>query len=186
MRNDILPRPEHTALLVIDVQERLLPAMQEERRDGFLKAIVTLCECAREFEIPTTFTEQYPKGLGATVAPLHGYHSATNTFEKLEFSPVRNLDFRERVLSKMPQDIVLAGMETHICVLQTATDLIKHGYRVFVPQDAVISRVAANWRNGLELMKELGASIINVETFLFERLGVAGTDQFRRLSRLIR
>jgi len=183
----VFPRPRATALLVVDVQERLLPAMFTEG-DTFTRQVLTLVATATELQWPVTYTEQYPKGLGATVpevADALGAASAVR-IEKLEFSCCRNPVFAEEVLPNLPSHVVVAGMEAHICVLQTVVDLQARGHQVFVPHDAVSSRTRENHANGLALMERAGAVVSNVETLLFAALERAGTDAFKRLSRLVR
>ena len=145
-----------------------------------------IIEMANRFCSPIAYTEQYPKGLGATLPPIRERLGDCLRVEKLEFSAVLNQDFRGKVLDVMPGDIILTGMETHVCVLQTAVDLLQEGFRVFVPRDAVASRSDENRCNGLALMERAGVVITNTETIVFDWLRVAKGDTFKALSKLVR
>jgi nicotinamidase-related amidase len=180
----IFPEEGETGLLIIDVQERLLAAMPEAAAARLTKAHRALIEMARLFEIPVSYTEQYPKGLGSTVAPVRQELGGATCFEKTEFSACLNPDFAD--LAQLPADLIVTGMETHVCVLQTAADLIAQGHRVFVPLDAVASRTEDNWRNGLALIERVGGLVTNTETLVFRRLRRAGGDAFKRLSKLVK
>lgn len=188
MSDSIFPRPGQTGLLVIDVQEKLLPAMEQDSSERMLRGTRLLIELAHEFGWPTYYSEQYPKGLGPThtdlLKPLQDYDATR--IEKVEFSCARNDTFCQGVLPGLPSHVVVAGMEAHVCVLQTVADLQARGHQVFVPHDAVASRVDANRRNGLELMKACGAVETNVESLIFYALQKAGSETFKKFSRLIR
>ncbi len=186
MNDIIFPRSSSAALLLVDVQERLLPAM--ENPTGVLKAVHTLVEAAVEFSWPIVYSEQYPRGLGNTEAALRARLEALSArrIEKTEFSCLRNPEFAEAILPTLPNHVIVCGMESHICVLQTVADLQARGHQTFVPWDAVTSRVTQNRDNGLALMERTGAIVTNSETLLFAALQKAGTDAFKRLSPLIR
>ena len=186
MRGKISPRRGGTGLLIVDVQERLLSAMPGEAAARLVKSHSALIEMATSFCHPIIYTEQYPKGLGATVSPLRECLEDCLRIEKLEFSALLNQTFRETALEVLPGDIIVTGMETHVCVLQTAVDLLNEGFRVFVPLDAVASRTDENRCNGLALMERAGAVVTNTETLVFDRLQVAKGDTFKRLSKLVR
>ena len=180
--------PGRAALVVIDVQERLLPAMPEAVGQQLVKNAKILVETAQRFELPIVASQQYPKGLGATVPELEGALPATaHRFDKVEFSAAACSSFAElrtRSLAGRDQWIV-AGMETHVCVYQTVRDLVQLG-TVYVVADAVASRTKQNWRAGLELCDRLGAIITTTEVCVFDLLERAGTDHFKALSKAIR
>ncbi len=111
--------------------------------------------------------------------------SATRV-EKMEFSLARNEDFAENHMRKLPNNLVVIGIESHVCMLQTVTDLQNRGYQCFVPFDAVSSRDPKNCENGLALMANAGAVVVNTESLLFHALGSAEHPEFKRLSKLIR
>jgi nicotinamidase-related amidase len=167
---------DRTALVVVDVQEAFRPAVEDF--DDVVENTRRLIEGAKILGIPTVVTEQYPKGLGHTVDEL----GEVNPVEKTCFSAARadgfDLNGREQAL--------VCGIESHVCVSQTAHDLLERGVEVHVASDAVTSRTAANKDVGLHKMERSGAIVTSVETALFELLGVAGTDEFKRIQGLIK
>lgn len=183
-----LPRPEHATLLIVDVQERLLPAMPEAEQAALLKHVTNLAALFADAGGHIVYTEQYPKGLGPTVAPLAAALAATPgavRLEKIEFSACAAPAY-EPLATTVAQDVVLVGMEAHVCVLQTGLDLLARGHRVWVPLDAVASRRASCRDNGLALLERGGAITVNTESLVFQSLGRAGTDRFKRFSALVR
>lgn len=188
MSQFIFPRVDQTALLIVDIQEKLLPTMQPAEVDKLLRNTLLLLELAKAFHWPVVYSEQYPKGLGKTepaiLAKLEEFDAVA--CEKIEFSCLRNETFAKSILPKLPPNVVVAGMEAHVCVLQTVMDLQARGYQAFVPLDAVASRDPANRDNGLALMSKVGAVQINTESLMFYALQRAGTDTFRHFSKLIR
>ena len=178
MADPKLVRAADSSLLVIDVQERLVAAMPA--RESMIRATNILLEAATRLEIPVTVTEQYPKGLGSTVAEVAANIPAGATrMEKTCFSGA------DAVAQARPQ-VVIAGMEAHVCVLQTALELVASGREVYVVADAVCSRGEANYRNALDRMHDAGVIVTNTESVLFEWLRDAAHEQFRALSKLIR
>jgi nicotinamidase-related amidase len=176
----MLMRRDAAQLLVVDMQERLLPAMAEPARVE--KRCAILLEAARAVGLPVSFSEQYPKGLGHTVAAL----APARAFAKTAFSCLRDGALSAHLKSNARSQIVLAGIEAHVCVLQTAMDLLAAGYDVFVVADAVSSRAPWSVDLALARMREAGAAIVNTEMALFELLGEAGTPEFKALSALIK
>lgn len=174
---------EESILLVIDIQERLAPAMKYEEK--VIKNTNILISIAKEMDIPIFFTEQYPKGLGPTVPELKDRLEDAQKFEKISFSACTG-EFIEVLEKKKRNKIIIVGMETHVCVFQTARDLLELGYEVFLVEDGVSSRFEGNHRNGLDLIKGMGATINNTETILFDLLKKAGTTEFKTLSKLIK
>jgi len=172
--------PERTTLIVVDVQEGFRKAVPDF--DRVAKATATLIEGAEAIGIPIVVTEQYPKGLGAT-APEIAEHlpEGTEPLEKVCFSAADAEGFD---LGGRDQALV-CGIETHVCVNQTALDLLGSGVEVHVPEDAVGSRTEQNKRVGLQKMERAGALMSTVEMALFELLGRAGTDEFKRVQKLI-
>jgi nicotinamidase-related amidase len=173
-------QPERTALVVVDVQEGFRKAIPDFERVA--KATATLIEGAEAIGIPMLITEQYPKGLGET-APEVAEHlpDGTEPLEKVVFSAADADGFD---LGGRDQALV-CGIETHVCVNQTVLDLLDAGTEVQVAEDAVGSRTEENKRVGLHKMERAGAVLTSVETALFELLGRAGTDEFKRVQRLI-
>lgn len=168
-----------TALVVIDVQEAFAKAVEGFENVAAQTAI--LVRGAKTLGLPVLVTEQYPRGLGDTVQPVRDALGDTERLPKTVFSATRadgfDLDGRDQVL--------VCGIETHVCVNQTVHDLLAGGVEVHVAIDAVGSRTAANRDLGLRKMAESGAILTSVETALFELLGEAGTDEFKTIQKLV-
>lgn len=171
-------------LVVVDMQTKLSSVMSDHIAD-VVKNCAILLQSAALLEIPVLFTEQYPKGLGSTLPELSQYMAGKKAVEKTVFSCCRQPAF-SRQLSRDHSQVILVGMEAHICILQTALDLLAEGKTVFVVEDAVVSRHPENKRNALNRMREAGAIITNTESLVFEWLGVAEGDAFKKISQLIR
>jgi nicotinamidase-related amidase len=171
---------DRTALIVVDVQEGFRKAIPDF--DRVARATATLIEGAEALGVPIVITEQYPKGLGET-APEVAEHlpEGTEPLEKVCFSAADAEGFD---LGGRDQALV-CGIETHVCVNQTVLDLLGSGAEVQVAEDAVASRSAENREVGLHKMERAGAVLTSVETALFELLGRAGTDEFKRIQKLI-
>jgi nicotinamidase-related amidase len=175
--------PSSAALLVVDIQERLCTAMEKEALDRMIKRTGAAIEGAKALKLPIFVTEQYPKGLGPTHAQVRERIGEIKPVEKLEFSAavpdvLTGLQGRKQIL--------LTGMETHICVFQTARDLVHKGFEVWLCADAVLSRSAEDRRVGFELCKEVGARVTTVESALFDMLGRAGSPEFKLISSAVR
>jgi nicotinamidase-related amidase len=180
--------PQSGVLVVVDVQERLASAMSTASMDGLVKATLVLLESARLLEVPVLATEQYPKGLGPTVAPLAEKLRALGVepIDKMTFDACGEPRFMRAIGERSPRTVVLAGMEAHICVFQTARELARRGMEVHVVADAVVSRREENRALGLALCERAGALITSAETVVFDWLERAGTDTFKAISRLVR
>ena len=190
---NLLPQPENSALVVIDIQERLSLAMQAEELAAVVRNSIILIETAKEFNLPVVWSEQYPKGLGTTLPAIReALPPGSQPLAKLSFSCCGEpaiqsvLDAMSAVSSPQGRDLILCGIETHVCVLQTALDLLRQGRRVFVAGDAVCSRAAFNHQTGLALMRQAGAVIGSTEIFAFGMLGAAGSERFKRISKLVK
>jgi nicotinamidase-related amidase len=172
-------------LLVVDVQERLAKAMPSAPLATLEKNAAVLIQAARRLGMPVVATEQYPKGLGPTVASLRELLPA-DPMTKMEFSCGASKPIAREILGTGRRQVVVAGMEAHVCVFQTVRDLLRGGFSVFVVQDAVISRSEGNRAVGLGLCERAGAVLTSTETVLFDLLGMAGTPEFKELAALIR
>lgn len=172
-------------LLVVDVQEKLAQAMEPGELSALVKNTAVLLRAAVRLGMPVVASEQYVKGLGPTVAALRELFPEP-PLEKLEFSCGANRELARRIMQSGRHQIIVAGMETHVCVFQTVRDLLRGDFSVFVPRDAVVSRTAANKAVGLDLCERSGALLTSTEAVLFDLLGVAGTPEFKELSKLIR
>lgn len=171
------------ALLLIDLQERLVPAM--DNQDALLRYSKVLLKLAETYKIPVFVSEQYPKGLGPTVPELKAELNSARIVAKTRFTAYLP-EIEEGLKQSGAKQIIVIGAETHICVYQTVLDLLAAGYEVFVPYDAVASRTPENKANALSNMQIQGAVVTNTETLLFEALEEAGTAEFKDLSALIR
>lgn len=175
----------NSALVVIDVQEKLCRAMDEKVLRHLVSNAGILMDAAAELKIPTLVTEQYVKGLGETLSELKG-RSASPAFEKMTFSCCGDAAFIEKMKSLGKKQVIIVGMECHVCVLQTVIELLDAGFIVHLVRDAVMSRRKDNWFVGVEAARDAGAVITSTEAALFQLLKVAGTEEFKKLSKLVR
>ncbi|MHB8902042.1 MAG: hydrolase [Thermoguttaceae bacterium] len=171
-----------TALLVVDVQEKLVPAIADHRRVVFNTR--RLIDGAKILAVPVVATEQYPKGLGPTVPELAGRLGPVS--DKLAFSCCACQEMFAGLRQQGVHKILVAGIEAHVCVQQTVLDLLGDGWRVYVAVDAVGSRSLLDRDTALRRMDSAGAVLTTTEAALFEWCQVAGTPQFKEISRLVR
>lgn len=176
---------EQAVLVVIDVQERLCAAMDQSVLDKLTANTIILQEAAQELGIPMLATEQYVKGLGPTISCL-AEKLPTTASEKMTFSCCGDDIFMERLKGLGRRQVIITGMETHVCVLQTILQLLEAGFTVHVVKDAVMSRKKENWQMALEYARQAGAVITSTEAAVFQLLRIAGTDAFKKLSKLLR
>ena len=172
-------------LLIVDMQTRLMSVMAPEALAACINNTGVLAQAAKLLAVPVILTEQYPKGLGPTDPAVLAHLAGTVPVAKIAFSCLAEAKVR-RQFSRDRSQIVLAGMEAHICILQTALDLIATGKQVCVAEDAIISRNAANKANAIARMRDAGCMISNTESIVFEWLGKAEGDAFKTISKLIR
>jgi len=184
--NNSVADSQSSVLMIVDIQQKLTTVMPKGVRDRVIEQVSVLLQAAEKLQVPVVVTEQYPKGLGATEPAIADMLSADSAVvEKTQFSCFQVEAVKTALQAGNRKQIFLAGMETHICILQTALDLLKAGYEVFVIEDAVSSRAKANQYNALQRMRFAGAVITNVESLLFEWLGDAQHSEFKTLARLI-
>jgi nicotinamidase-related amidase len=182
--SDIARRPllsEDCALLVIDVQEKLLPPIFN--KDALVRNSQLLIRLANILKLPIVVSTQYSRGLGPTIPEISSLLSQVRPVDKLDFSCFSNDQFCGSVKS-LPGNrntLLLCGMETHICVMQTALGALNRGFLVHVASDAVGSRTEANWNVGLKRMEAAGALISSTETIIYELLGASGTPAFKEM-----
>jgi nicotinamidase-related amidase len=174
----MLIRSAESVLAVIDMQARLVPAMQAPART--IRNTRTLLAGAQELDIPILVTEQYPEGLGATVPELQLPASA-RILPKMHFSCMEDATFAATLKALGRKQVIIAGMEAHICVMQTAASLIEAGYEVFVVSDATASRTLESEAACVARLTALGAGIVTTEMVIFEWLGRAGTPAFKKM-----
>ena len=177
----MLLKREESCLLLIDVQERLAPLVRNS--ESLIARCQWLVRLAQELDVPQLVSEQYPGGLGATVGPLLDLVSQNEVIDKVHFSCLGAQAFKQRLTKLNKKQLVLIGIETHVCVLQTALDLLEAGYEVFVVVDAVSSRAELDYKYGLKRMKQDGVHLVTSEMVFFEWVKQAGTAQFKALSK---
>lgn len=174
-----------SVLVVIDMQQKLLPVIHGA--DSLLRSVQFLMNAAEILQVPAVVTEQYPRGLGATVPELSAHPVIADRLEKLRFSAARELAECPVIAGHSPTPaIILTGIETHVCVQQTALELTERGCRTVVCVDGCSSRYELDHAAGLQRMRASGVTVTSVESLVFEWCESAGTDHFRRLSRLVR
>jgi len=180
----MLIKPDASCLIVIDMQERLVPAMQAPART--IKNTKLLISTAKRLNIPVLITEQYPKGLGHTVREIAEVAKGLPVFEKVHFACFEDPKIGEAFRNIGRPQAVIAGMEAHICVTQSAAQLMEDGYEVFVVTDATSSRTLTSEQACLDRLQAAGAGIVTTEMVVFEWLGRADTPEFKELLPLIK
>ncbi|STX29307.1 YcaC like amidohydrolase [Legionella beliardensis] len=176
----MLIKKDDACLLLIDVQEKLLPLVADS--EALIDRCQWLLRLANELEVPCLVSEQYPRGLGHTVKPLLEVSSQEPPIEKVHFSCYREPNFVQRVKQLGKTQFVLIGIEAHVCVLQTALDLLAEDNDVFIVVDAVSSRKLIDKKYALKRLQQAGAILVTAEMVFFEWLEQAGTPLFKALS----
>lgn len=183
LRSPELLSQRNARLLIVDVQEKLMPLIPVA--DQLIAHCKKLIEGAGVLGIPIAATEQYPKGLGKTVPALAEHFGEMP--EKVRFSCAEVLCWQPAAMDPEARDqIIVAGIEAHVCILQTVLDLLAIGFRVYVPADAVASRKKLDWKIALNRMASLGAVITTTESVLFECCETASAPEFKTISRLVK
>ena len=177
--------PALSQLVIVDMQVKLATAMPADAMQQVTKNCSILAQAAALLNIPALLTEQYPQGLGATLPAIKQHCQNVKVIEKTAFSACGEPKFNQQ-LQRENSHIILVGMEAHICLLQTALDLIVAGKTVFVVEDAIISRTPANKTNAINRLQQTGCVITNTESVVFEWLGNANHQAFKQISALIR
>lgn len=184
----MLLKRDKSQLLIIDMQEKLLPAVAGA--DAVAKACTRLIEAAKTLGVPVTFSQQYPRGLGNTVDPVR--NAAGNDaamLDKVEFSCMRNTALRDRVNHLRREgrtQVVVGGIEAHVCVAQTAIELEEHGMEAFVAADATSSRKEESRALALTRLAKCGVDIVDSEMVIFEWLGSSAAPEFKQLQGLLK
>lgn len=172
------------SLLIVDIQENLAPVMADPRQ--VLRNGALLLRAAARLAVPVTISEQYPKGLGHTMGELRALAPQDVVCEKLHFSCAAEPAMLSRLQGFKRQQVVVAGIEAHVCVLQTCLGLKDQGFDVFVAADACSSRKQANHDLAMTRLAAAGVSVVTTEMVVFEWLHVAGTDSFKDLIKLVK
>lgn len=175
---------DNAAFVIIDIQDRLAAAMKT--KDEVINNCLHIIELCKMINMPLIVTEQYPKGLGQTVKEIREALPIYQPLEKLSFNCCEEPVFMNEIRNLKRKNIIVTGMETHICVLQTCIGLLNEGFNVHLVQDGVSSRAKKNWKTGVEFMRDSGAVITCTETVLFQLLKTAGTDEFKAISKRIK
>lgn len=175
---------QNTILVVVDVQEKLWAAMYEKEslRDNTVRIVTG----AKILEVPIVWTEQNPKGLGPTLPEVSELLTDSGPVTKLSFSCCGEPEFMKQLEALNRKQILITGMESHVCVYQTVADLVTRGYEVQVVSDAVSSRTPENRAIGMERSKASGASVTSTETALFELLKAAEGDKFKQMLKVVK
>lgn len=168
-------------LLMIDIQERLAPAIDQS--DALIARNAWLLQIAKELSVPIVVSEQYPKGLGATVTALQEHLTEATYIEKTHFSLVAEDGVTAQLRALQRPQVVVTGTEAHVCVLQSALQLQAAGFQVFIVADAVGSRLSSNKELALQRMRNAGCVIVSSEMVAFEWLHKSATDEFRHISK---
>jgi len=184
--NKYIINKDDTLLMLIDVQEKLFRVMSPEVQENLKKNCNILMKTALEFNIPLIVTEQYRRGLGETIPELLSVAGAAPNLEKLHFDCMKDDTIRDAVISSGKKTIILSGIESHICVFQTALNLLDGGFNVIVADDAVGSRRKKDWRAALKALSAAGAVVYPTETIAFMIIEKAGTAEFKAISPLFK
>ncbi|MEZ6063666.1 MAG: isochorismatase family protein [Planctomycetaceae bacterium] len=191
LRNPDLLNARRSRLLIVDLQQKLVPVIPD--CPEILESVGFLLHAAGLTGVPAVISEQYPRGLGSTVASITALAGDVPRIEKVRFSAAEEFcrlieaapDMARDTLDSRDQ-IVVVGIETHVCVLQTALDLVGQGFRVYVVADAVAARHRTDHDWALKRMRDSSVTLCTAESVAFEWCEVAGTDTFRAISRLVR
>lgn len=179
-----LLKKENTALLIIDIQERILPVMLSP--GSVVENTIKLIKGFKVLGLPVFYTEQYPKGLGNTASLILDELKNINAIQKMTFSCYGAGNLFRELKEKGLSQIVITGIECHVCVQQTVLDLLENGFQVNICSDAVSSRKDTDYRIALERMRYHGAEVTTTESVLFELLTICGTDEFKAVSRIVK
>lgn len=180
----MLIRATDSVLVAIDMQERLVPAMQAPART--IRNTRLLLRAAQLTGVPAVLTEQYPKGLGHTIPDIANAAGDAPIIPKMHFSCMEEPVFAATLRDLGRRQVVLAGMEAHICVVQTAASLVEEGYGVFVVSDATASRTLESEQACIARLSAAGVSVVTTEMVIYEWLGKAGTPAFKEMLALVR
>ncbi len=177
-------KTQDTLFLAIDIQEKLVKMIGEN--NSCSKNCEKLLQTAEILNIPTIVTEQYPKGLGKTINTIQKANKNSKYYEKKTFSAYSNLEIRNEIEKSKKQQIVISGIETHICVLQTVLELKSEGYEIYLVKDACGSRKQENHNTAIERLKFSGITITDTETTLFELIRSSEHKNFKEVQSLIK
>lgn len=184
--NVITLKKEDAVLVLIDIQERLLPVVDEKERELLENRNLVLTKGCRALDVPILATQQYTKGLGPTIPSLREALGEFTPIEKTAFSAVREPSFMEALAALGKKTVILTGIEAHVCVMQTALDLMEKGYTVFLPVDCICSRKPMDKKLAAQRMEGAGVQLATCESVLFELCGGAREPGFKEISALVK
>ena len=182
--NEKILKRDTSALLLIDIQEKILSVMDKPAQ--VINNSLKLIKGFKVLNIPIFYTEQYPKGLGSTSSTLLKELEGLSAIQKMTFSCAGAGNLFPRLKDNNALQVIVAGIEAHVCVQQTILDLLANGFQVNVAADAVSSRNEFDYRTALDRMRHHGAEITTTEAILFELLNVSGTDEFKQISKIVK
>ena len=185
IKNKYWLRQEQAVLVVIDVQEKLVPAMDERICGQVVSHVNMLVEGFQGMNLPVIATEQYPRGLGHTIEELKAA-TEQQCVEKIAFSCLGEPHFMTALEKTGARQVVLVGMEAHVCVYQTLIDLLDRGFIVHLVRDAICSRFKSDYQTAISMAQQMGAVLTTTEIALFQLVGVAGSESFKLISKLAR
>lgn len=177
----MLLNKEDSLLLLVDVQEKLAPLVLYY--EAFIARCEWLLKLAQRMSVPVLVSEQYPKGLGSTVGQIRPYFDKNECIEKVHFSCMQQPNYTRRLHELNKNQLIVMGIEAHVCVLQTVLEMKNVGFDVYVVADAVSSRYEPDLKYALKRMNQEGVQLITAEMVFFEWLRQAGTPEFKSLSK---
>ena len=183
-RNPLILDKTQTALLIIDIQEKILAVMQSP--ESVVTNTIKLIKGFKILGSPIYITEQYPKGLGSTQKDIANELGNTKAFQKMSFSGAGAENLFSELKERNVKQVVIAGIEAHVCVQQTALDLLENSFQVNLAVDAISSRYKIDYETAVSRMRSHSAEISTTESILFEMLRFCGTDEFKQISRIIK
>ena len=183
-RHPLILKKETTALLIIDLQERILPVIRNY--EVVVENTIKLIKGFKTLQLPIYFTEQYPKGLGPTSKKVLDELKGYSAIHKMSFSCSGAGDLFNELHKKKLSQIVVCGVESHVCIQQTVLDLLANNFQANLAADAVSSRKEIDYKTALQRMLALGAEITTTESILFELLQVCGTPEFKEVSKIVK
>ena len=174
-------------MLIVDIQQQLGQAMPGKVLNRVVSNSVLLARCAGLLDLPVLLTEQYPKGLGPTVPDIiEALPEPSQSFEKTSFSSLGANGFPEALERSGRRQVIIVGMEAHVCVLQSALDLLANGVEVYVVEDAICSRRLENYQNALERLRQSNVQVVSAESVIFEWLVDSRHEQFKAIQAMLR
>jgi len=175
---------EDTALVIVDVQEKFVPVIRNI--DNVISNIIKLIKSFQITDVPIIVTEQYSKGLGKTISEIKNELKYYEPIEKIEFDCFDNSNFDKIINNKKIKNIVLCGIESHVCVIQTLIDGVKKGYNVYLVKDAISSRKESDFEIAVERAKQEDAKVASTEMVIFQLLEKAGSDEFKEIIEIVK